>query len=150
MPPQPDSLNPGRGWGRAKALNCLGRHKEDINCARHANRHSRQEIAKIRPKLTASGLESVPSLKKSHPKTAPKIVAMKGAVEGKQKKTCQKANKHKKKRLQQIAQRLLRDERQWSAAPWRGLRLFVSAWVSVGLPSSLGISSLFCRATQCM
>ncbi len=32
------------------------------------------------------------------------------------------------------AQRLLRDVRQWSAATWRGLRLFVSVWVSVGLP----------------
>jgi hypothetical protein len=27
--------------------------------------------------------------------------------------------------------------RQWLSAPWRGLRLFVSAWVSVGLPSCL-------------
>ncbi len=28
--------------------------------------------------------------------------------------------------------------RQWSAAPWRGLRFFVSAWVSVGRSSTLG------------
>ena len=27
--------------------------------------------------------------------------------------------------------------RRWSAAPWRGLRLSMSAWVSVGLPSRL-------------
>jgi hypothetical protein len=27
--------------------------------------------------------------------------------------------------------------RQWSAAPWRGLRLFASTWVSVGIPLCL-------------
>ena len=33
---------------------------------------------------------------------------------------------------------VLHDVRQWSAVPWRGLRLCVSAWVSVGRPSPVG------------
>ncbi len=33
--------------------------------------------------------------------------------------------------------RLLRDVRPWSVVPWRGFWFFVSAWVSVGLPSCL-------------
>ena len=36
------------------------------------------------------------------------------------------------------AQCFLHNLRQWSAVPWRGLRLCVSAWVSVGRPSPLG------------
>ena len=35
-------------------------------------------------------------------------------------------------------QRLLRDVRQWSVAPWRGFWFFVSVWVSVGRSSPLG------------
>jgi hypothetical protein len=35
------------------------------------------------------------------------------------------------------AQRFLHNLRRWSAAPWQGLRLCMSALVSVGLPSSL-------------
>ncbi len=34
-------------------------------------------------------------------------------------------------------QRFLHNLRRWSAAPWRGLRVYMSAWVSVGLPSRL-------------
>jgi hypothetical protein len=36
------------------------------------------------------------------------------------------------------AQRLLGDVRRWSTVPWRGFRLFVSAWVSVRRSSPLG------------
>ncbi len=35
------------------------------------------------------------------------------------------------------AQRFLHNLRRWSAAPWRGLRLYVSVWVSVGRSSNL-------------